>query len=82
LNDLARRTTDLDPLDKKEASSSKGHLAMPLNPSVKKITVHVILLLLFDYVLAIFLTLHMFCQMEERPCSLTYVTWIQILWIY
>uniref|UniRef100_A0A804MCJ9 Uncharacterized protein n=1 Tax=Zea mays TaxID=4577 RepID=A0A804MCJ9_MAIZE len=34
LNDLARRTTDLDPLDKKEASSSKGHLAMPLNPSV------------------------------------------------
>jgi hypothetical protein len=34
-----------------------------------------LLLLLFNSALlhAIFLTLHMFCEMEERPCSLAYV---------
>jgi len=35
LNALVRGTTDLDPLGKKEASSSKEHLAMPLNASVR-----------------------------------------------
>ncbi|CAD6262896.1 unnamed protein product [Miscanthus lutarioriparius] len=33
LNALVRGTTDLDPLGKKEASSSKEHLSMPLNAS-------------------------------------------------
>jgi hypothetical protein len=34
---------DLDSLDKKKASSSKGHLAMPLNASVRNYnTCHII----------------------------------------
>ena len=80
MNALARATTDLDALDKKEASSSKGHLAMPLNASVRNYNTchyYYCYLILHSYML-FFLTLHMFCEMEERPCSLAYVLFLLV----
>ena len=77
LNALVRGTTDLDPLGKKEASSSK---AMPLNASVRDYNTchyYYCYLILHSYML-FFLTLHMFCEMEEQPCSLAYVLFLLV----